>query len=111
MFGLRRYVKIPNNGDEFYIIQKVGGALPKDISVDPENVLNYVIVKKTADGYEFIDYENETDGFDSYKGAEQFLRAYVAANYSEIPNRWYINLFPENNNGKLVDKEGNEYDF
>lgn len=111
MFGCRRYIKIPNTEIEFFIIKKIGGSLPSCIGVNPADVLNYVIVKKEDDGYSHIDNAGESDGFETYRGAEQFLRAYVAANYELTPHRWYINEFPKNNNGKLVDNEGNEHDF
>lgn len=112
MFGVRRKIIEPTSKDEFLIIQKAYGCLPKALGINPSDVLNYVIVKDNKDGsYDFIDNEGETDGFNSFKGAEQFLRAYILDNYDEIPHRWYLNEFPKAENGILINQNGEEVDF
>jgi spore coat polysaccharide biosynthesis protein SpsF (cytidylyltransferase family) len=99
MIGTRRVFNIPDSTDKVLIIQKVGNCLNKKLRINPDNVLNYIIVKTSDDeNYEFIDNKGETDGFETFQGAEQFARAYILANYDELGHRWYINEFPKNEN-------------
>ena len=111
MLGLRRKIIVGN--DKFLIIQKAFGTLPKCIEVNPEDVLNYIIVKTSDDtNYEFIDNPGESDGFSSYIGAENFLRAYVLVNHNNgLPHRFYLNEFTNSGNGALIDKSGEEVWF
>jgi len=113
MMGLRREIKIPNSKDKFLIIQKAYGCLPKRIGINPTNILNYIIVKtKDNTNYEFIDNPGETDGFESYQGAEQFCRAYIQTNYKKgLPHRFYLNIFKNSSDGALIDKDGEEVWF
>jgi hypothetical protein len=113
VFGLRREIKIPNTTTKYLIIQKAFGVLPACIGVVPKDVLNYVIVKTSDDkNYEFIDNPGESDGFFSYIGCENFLRAYILVNHNKgLPHRFYMNEFTNSSNGALIDKDGNEVWF
>ncbi len=109
MYGLRRKIKIPNEESYYLIFQK---PWTSSIGMDFEGRLNYVIVyTEDFENYEFIDEEGEDDGFETYQGAEQFLRAYVTANYDKTPHRWYINVYPKEKSGELIDQEGHKHDF
>jgi hypothetical protein len=110
MFGLRRKFKIPDKEEYYLIFKKPWG---NSMGISLEGKLNYILVY-TADfkSYTFLDYEGEDDGFDTYIGAEQFLRAYLVSNYKELPNRWYINKFKRKENGYLEDlKTGDEIEY
>ena len=113
VIGLRREIKIPNTNIKYLIIQKAFNVLPACIGVNPKDVLNYVIVKTSDDiNYEFIDSPGETDGFDSYQGAEQFLRAVIQVSYpSALPHRFYLNEFTNSGDGALIDKQGHKIWF
>ena len=113
MMGLRREIKIPGTDVKFLIIQKAYGVLPSCLGIDPSNVLNYVVVKTDDDiNYEFIDEEGESDGFDSYQGAEQYVRAVCQVEYpSALPHRFYLNEFTNGGDGSLIDKDGNKVWF
>ena len=85
MIGLRRSFNIPNSNDKLLLIQKVGGCLSSILGIDPTTVKDYVLVITSDDqSYEFIDNPGESDGFESFQGAEQFARAYILENYSEL---------------------------
>ena len=111
MIGLRRRFNIPNSNDELLLIQKAFGVLPSIIGVNPANVKEYVLMLLSGSTYTFIDNIGETDGFESYQGAEQFARAYILENYNELGHRFYADLFTNSGNGSLIDKNGNEVDF
>ncbi len=113
IFGQRRIIKIPNTNVKYIIIQKSFGTLPACIGVNHKDVLNYVIVKTSDDeNYEFIDEQGETDGFDTFQGAEQFLRAYILVNHKKgLPHRFYLNKFINSSDGALIDKQGEEVWF
>ena len=113
MMGLRREIKIPNSNTKYLIIQKAFGVLPKKIGVDPKNVLEYVIVKTSDDtNYDFIDEGTETDGWISFQGAENFLRAYILVNHNDgLPNRFYLNKFVNGGDGSLINKQGEKVWF
>ena len=111
MMGLRREIKVGK--DKFLIIQKAYNCLPKKLGINPKEVLNYIIVKTSDDiKYAFIDNPGEKDGFESYQGAEQFLRAYIEVNYSEgLPHRFYLNEFKNGGDGSLINKKGEKVWF
>ena len=113
IFGQRRIIKIPGTNVKYIIIQKTFGCLPKCIGVNPKDVLNYVVVKTSDDkNYKFIDNPGETDGFDTYQGAEQFLRAVIQVTYpSALPHRFYLNEFTNSSDGALINKQGEEVWF
>lgn len=112
MIGTRRKIIEPTSKDEFLIIQKAYGCLPKELGLNPKDVLNYIIVKVNKNGtYTFIDNDGEIDGFNSFQGVENFLRAHILNNYGKLPHRWYVNMFPKNENGTLINKQGEEVDF
>ena len=110
-FGLRREIHVGNT--KYLIIQKAFGVFPACIGVNPKDTFEYVIVRTSDDkNYEFIDNPGESDGFESYQGAEQFCRAHIQVDFpSALPHRFYLNEFTNGGDGSLIDKNGKKVWF
>jgi len=108
MFNLIRKFKNPKSEDYYLIFMKPWSSR---LGISLEGKLNYMLVHtKDFKTFKIIDEPGEDDGFDSYRGAEQFLRAYLTNKYGKLPNRWYINKFSmdKDSDGYLINNKTGE---